>query len=65
MVILDADNTEWSYFLIIKFNEFEAIIASKTIILTACAYKSPKLDFELKWREIGVNIVVVGIFFAL
>jgi hypothetical protein len=35
-VILDADNTEWSYFLIIKFNEFEAIIASKTIILTAC-----------------------------
>ena len=54
-----------SYFLIDKFEGADAGFASKTVILTACAEKSRKLDFQLKWAEVGMNIVMVLIFLAL
>ena len=55
----------YSYFLIDQFKDADAGFASKSIILTACVKKSRKLDFQLKWREISMNIVVILIFLTL
>lgn len=53
------------YFLIGQFEGADAGYASKTVILTASAQKSRKLDFKLKWREIGMHVVMILVFFAL
>jgi hypothetical protein len=43
-----------SYFLIGQYGGADASFAPKTVILTVSDQKSRKLDFQLKWREIGV-----------
>lgn len=53
------------YFLIGQFEGADAGCASKTVILTASAQKSRKLDFQLKWCEIRMNIKMILIFLAL
>jgi hypothetical protein len=52
------------YFLIGQFEGADAGYASKTVILTACAQKSRKLDFQLKWREIGIQVIVILVLLA-
>jgi hypothetical protein len=55
----------YSYFLLGQFEDADASFTAKSIILTACVQKSRKSDFQLKWREIRVNIVVIFAFLTL
>ena len=54
-----------SYFLIGQYDGAEVGFAPKIVILTASAQKSRKLDFQLKWREIRMQVIVILIFLAL